>query len=298
MAPLADLYKVLGVPEDADAAAIKKAFRQKAKELHPDKHPGDKKAEDGFKELNQAYEILSDAEKRRRYDSMRRSPFQGQAQGPNPFGGAGQGGFAGGSISDLFEMFFGGGGPSPFGRPSAFDGFGGAAAQAGRDLETEVAVSFEDAALGRPVTFSLEGQDPLRLNLPPGAESGLRLRLAGQGGLGRGGARGDLYLTLKVRPSDRFKREGLDIVSTLRLNLGQALLGASVEAATLHGQLRLKVPAGSAPGTRLRLRGKGIQSAQGQGDHLVELALALPDDLDEAERQAIRAMAAKRGWEL
>jgi DnaJ-class molecular chaperone len=296
---VADLYKALGVAPDADAAAIKKAFRDLAKKHHPDTHPGDKASEERFKEISQAYEILSDPEKRRRYDAMRQSPFAGSAgrgPGPGAWGPEAGGGFDGGSVEDLFEMFFGAGG-SPFGG----GGFRQRRAPAkGADLESEVDVAFEDAALGRPVTVHLEGQvQPLRLNLPPGAESGLRLRLAGQGaGNGRGGPRGDLYLTLRVRPSQQYRREGLDVVGKLKVNLAQALLGASVEVQTLHGARRLKLQAGLPPGTRLRLAGQGIETDAGKGDHYVEVDVELPKELDAAESAAVEAMAKRRGWEL
>jgi curved DNA-binding protein len=290
MAKPADLYAVLGVPEDADADAIKKAFRDLAKKHHPDANPGNKKSEDRFKEASQAYEILSDPEKRRRYDAMRRSPFQGREPmeegGGDAFGGDAQ------SINDLFEMFFGGGGGGPFGGAR-----GPRRPQRGQDLESEVWVSMEDAALGRSVTVSLEGGQPLRLNLPAGAEDGLRLRLAGQGGAGPAG-NGDLYLTLRVRPSAHFKREGLDTVANLHLNLAQALLGATLTVLTLRGSVRMKVPPGSTPGTRLRIPGQGIEADGKKGDHYVVLGLDLPKDLDEAEQAQIQAMAKKRAWEL
>ena len=297
MAQVADLYKVLGVPEGADAAAIKKAFRDLAKKHHPDANPGDKKAEERFKELSQAYEILSDPEKRRRYDAMRHSPYGDGGAGADPFGGGGGGGAGpfggGGSIEDLFEMFFNRGGGGGFG--------GGARRRAprrGADLESEVEVGFDEAALGQPVTVHLQGQDqPLRLNLPAGAESGLRLRLAGQGEAGAAG-RGDLYLTLRVRPSDRFTREGLDIVGKRTVNLAQALLGATLTVPTLRGERRLKLQPGLAPGTRLRLGGLGIHAEGGPGDHYVELSLSLPADLDAAEQEQVRALAQRRSWEL
>lgn len=299
MSDVADLYKALGVAPDADAAAIKKAFRDLAKKHHPDTHPGDKASEERFKEISQAYEILSDPEKRRRYDAMRQSPFAGSAgrgPGQGAWGPEGGGGFDGGSVEDLFEMFFGAGG-SPFGGGGFRQRRGPAK---GADLESEVDVAFEDAALGRPVTVHLDGQvQPLRLNLPPGAESGLRLRLSGQGaGNGRGGPRGDLYLTLRVRPSQQYRREGLDVVGKLRVNLAQALLGSSVEVQTLHGARRLKLQPGLPPGTRLRLAGQGIESDAGKGDHYVEVDVELPKELDPAESAAVEAMAKRRGWEL
>jgi DnaJ-class molecular chaperone len=209
MATMADLYKALGVPEDADDAAIKKAFRRLAKDCHPDTHPGDKKAEERFKEISQAYEILSDAEKRRRYDAMRRSPFAGQggeAQGAWPGEGAG-------NINELFEMFFGRG-ASPFGRYARYG------------MEEE------------------------------------------------------------PQPQDRMVR--------LRLNLAQALIGTELLVKLGEDKLRLKVPPGSQPGTRLRLRGKGING----GDLYAEIQVELPGSLNAEEEAAVRAMAARRNWEL
>lgn len=304
MSAVADLYQVLGVPEDADADAIKKAYRSLAKKHHPDANPGDKKAEERFKEIGQAYEILSDPEKRRRYDSMRRSPFSGgRAPGGQPdLGGYGvpdgvdwQGSA---SIDDLFSMFFGQGGPGAGGPVDLRGAFRGAGAP-GQDLESEVWVSFEDAALGRPVTVQMQGQaQPLRLNLPPGAESGLRLRLAGQGAPNRRGRKGDLYLTLKVRPSDVFTRQGLDITGKLRVNLAQAVLGSKATAQTLRGGVRVTVPAGTQPGTRLRLAGQGIEAEGRKGDHFAEVEVQLPTNLSDEERAQWVSMAQRRGWEL
>ncbi len=288
MAAVADLYGVLGVPEGADADAIKKAYRELAKRYHPDANPGDAKAEERFKELGQAYEILSDPEKRRRYDAMRHAPAREAWGGTGESGSPWQGE---GSIEDLFSMFFGGQG-GPFGTASPMGAGNG-------DLESEVWVSFEDAALGRSVTVQWAGRDqPLRLNLPPGAESGLRLRLAGQGSARRRGRRGDLYLTLKVRPSDRFTRQGLDIIGPLDANLGQCLLGGRVAAPTLRGEARVRVPAGTQPGTRLRLAGQGIEAGGRRGDHYAEVRLQLPQDLDNGEKAAIRDMARRRGWQI
>jgi DnaJ-class molecular chaperone len=299
MSQVADLYQVLGVPEDAGSDAIKKAYRGLAKKFHPDANPNDKKAEERFKEIGQAYEILSDPEKRRRYDSMRRSPFGGAGREGGGFempeGAQWQGA---GSIDDLFSMFFGRGGQSAGG----FDlegGFSGPRAEPGGDLDSEVWVSFEDAALGRPVTVQRDDQSqPLRLNLPAGAESGLRMRLAGQGAARRRGRRGDLYLTLKVRPSDRFTRQGLDITGKVTVNLAQALLGTKTAAQTLRGEVRVSVPPGVQPGTRLRLAGQGIAAEGRKGDHFVEIDVRLPQGLDDEEKASIKAMAQRHGWEL
>jgi DnaJ-class molecular chaperone len=302
MSQVVDLYGVLGVPEGAGPDDIKKAYRSLAKRFHPDANPNDKKAEEKFKELGQAYEILSDPEKRRRYDAMRSNPYAGQARpeaGGWPGGAADGGAWAGaGSIDDLFSMFFGQG-ASTMGGFDVRGGFGGQAPDTGGDLDSEVWVGFEDAALGRPVTVHLEGRpQPLRLNLPPGAESGLRLRLAGQGALRRRGRRGDLFLTLKVRPSDRFTRQGLDVTSKVEVNLAQALLGSKAAAATLRGEVRVKVPASTQPGTRLRLAGQGIEADGRKGDHYVEVAVLLPQNLSDEEKASMEAMAQRRHWEF
>lgn len=211
MSKVADLYKALGLLEDADESAVKSAFRRLAKECHPDTHPGDKKAEERFKEISQAYEILSDPEKRRRYDAMRRSPFSQQESGAPQ--GAWRGG-GGGSVDELFEMFFGRG-ASPFG------GFGG----------------FE------------------RDDSPP-------------------------------PPQDR--------VVNLRLNLAQVLIGCELMVKLGAEKVRLRIPAGSQPGTRLRLKGKGLNG----GDLYADIQVELPTNLSPEEEAAVRAMAAKRGWEL
>ncbi len=289
---VADLYAALGVPESASAEEIKRAYRALAKRWHPDANPGDRGAEERFKQIGQAYEILSDPDKRRRYDALRRSPVPEPETGAPPWASSGGAAAWGGSASveDLFSMFFGSGeaGPGPFGVPDQ-----------GGDFDSEVWVSFEDAALGNPVTVRLEGRpQPLKLNLPPGAESGLRMRLAGQGAPRRRGRRGDLFLTLKVRPSERFSRRGLDIHGFVEVNLAQALLGARVQAPTLRGSARVGVPAGTQPGTLLRLAGQGIEAEGRRGDHFVEVRVKLPTDLDEPEKAAILGMARRRGWAL
>jgi len=297
MSTVADLYGVLGVPENAEADAIKKAYRNLAKRFHPDANPNDKKAEERFKEIGQAYEILSDTEKRRRYDSMRQTPYGNGRPGPGRSSGDSDNFDWQGSsnIDDLFSMFFGQG-ASPLG---GFPGAGGVGSDSGADLDSEVWVSFEDAALGRPVTVQMEGQaQPLRLNLPAGAESGLRLRLAGQGALRRRGRRGDLFLTLKVRPSERFTRQGLDIVGKISVNLAQALLGAKATVPTLRGGLRVSIPPFTQPSTRLRLAGQGVEAEGRKGDHLVEVEVRLPQELSAEEKTMLEAMARRHKWEL
>lgn len=288
---VADLYATLDVKPDASADEIKRAYRKLAKKYHPDAKPGDKAAEERFKGISQAYEILSDTEKRRRYDAMRQSPF-----GQTGHGGQGRGpqGFEGGSVEDLFSMFFGQGG-SPFGGEDD-GGLGGlfgrqrGRARRKRDTEVQLDVSLEDIAQGAALTFQPPGQaQALRLSIPKGAEDGARLRLADKGSEG-----GDLYVTLRQLPHPRFTRHGLDIESHEPVALTLALLGGSVDVQTLGGKLKVKVPAGMQPGTRLRLGGQGLDDGRRKGDHHVILDLQLPTDLDDAERDFFKGMAQRR----
>jgi DnaJ-class molecular chaperone len=313
MPPVADLYEVLGVKKDAGEADLKAAYRRLAKKFHPDANPNNKQAEEKFKEISQAYEILSDKQKRAQYDAMRSSPFGQAGAGPSrgraPFGAGSFGGgqpfeFRGGSIDDLFEMFFGGRGRptagarrgrSPFGFPG-FEEAGG-----GEDVSAEVEISFEQAVQGGPLVFTLAAPDggrrSLRVQVQPGAESGTRLRLKGEGYAPEGGGEpGDLYLTLKVRPHPKFSRSGLDISSSASINLAQALLGCELEAETVEGTVRARVPAGVQPGTRLRLAGRGIQAGGRHGDHYLEIQIEMPKDLTAREKELIRLLAEERGW--
>lgn len=316
MAQVADLYEVLGVKKSATEAELKSAYRKLAKKYHPDANPNNKPAEEKFKELSQAYEILSDKEKRAQYDNMRNSPYGGSpfggAQGrpsgrqTNPFGqaqGGFQGGFQGESIDDLFEMFFGrgrGGQGSPFGGAQG-NPFGGSQARpAGADSSAEVDISFDQAVRGGPLVITLpESGRQIRLQIPQGAESGTRLRIKGEGEASPyGGNPGDLYLTLKVRPHPRFSRQGLDITSSESINLAQAMLGCEMEVETVQGKMRTRVPPGTQPGTRLRLAGRGVVSAGKKGDHYVQLQVDIPKDLTPRETELVKQLAQERGWKL
>jgi DnaJ-class molecular chaperone len=303
MPPLADLYEVLGVKKDVSETELKSAYRKLAKKHHPDANPGNKQAEERFKEISQAYEILSDKEKRARYDAMRSSPFGGAQGRPGRQTRPGQGfgaqempfEFGGGSINDLFEMFFGGQGGRGRPRPWQME------EEQGQDVSAEAEVSFDQSVRGGPLTVSLAspegGRRSLRVQVPAGAESGTRLRVRGEGQASPyGGPKGDLYLTLKVLPHPKFSRQGLDILSKETVNLAQALLGCELEAETIHGRVRTRLAPGIQPGTRLRLAGRGIEQGGRKGDHYLEVAVELPKDLNPEEKALIQGLAKERGW--
>ena len=347
-ATVRDYYEILGVERDASAPQIKAAYRKLALQYHPDKNPGDAAAEAKFKEAAEAYSVLSDADKRARYDRFGREGLGG-ATGFDP------GAFT--DFSDILGDLFG------FG-----DLFGGArrtagGAAPGADLRYDLEISFEEAAFGatrevefrrlehcescqgtgaavgsRPVTckgcggrgqvrFSqgfftvartcpqcggegvriekpcpdcrgeglVERSRQLELRIPAGVDSGARLRITGEGEDGRrGGPRGDLYVLLRVAEHERFQRQGADVHAVEEIGYAQAVLGARLEVETLHGKSELEVPAGTRPGERFRLRGKGVDrlGASGRGDHWIEIAFAVPreSELSDEQRELLRKL--------
>ena len=294
-----DLYQQLGIARGASEAEIKKAYRSLAKQLHPDRNTDNPKAAERFAKVSQAYEILSDKDKRARYDRGEideegnpRMPFGGGFGGARPGrpgGGAGGGfeGFPGGfnaetaDLSDLFEGLFGatqtrrGGGG--FGRRSA-------PPPKGADVAYRLKVPFLDAAALKPQRVTLAGGKTIDLKLPKGLEDGAKIRLAGQGQGGPGGT-GDAIVAIEITPHPFFAREGNDIRLTLPVTLKEAVLGAKVRAPTPDGPVMLSVPKGSSSGKVLRLKGKGFTDKAGKrGDLKVMLAVDLPAD-DEALRQ-------------
>ncbi len=350
-----DYYETLGVPRDAGEADIKKAYRRLAREYHPDANKDDPNAAEKFKQINEAYEVLSDTEKRARYDRFGQAGTQG---------GAGQGGFGDfgfGGVNDIFDMFFG-------------RGMGGQARrhgpQRGADLRYDLELDLEEAAFGKetelnvprleacqtchgsgarpgtsPVTCNVcggrgqvqtyqntmlgrfatvrtcdrcggEGQvietpclechgigrvrrtRKIEVKIPPGVDTGHRLRLSGEGEAGeRGGPRGDLYVVVHVRPHRLFKRDGDDIYAEARIGVTQAALGAEVEIQTLDGPFKLKVPEGTQSGTEFRLRGKGVARLRGhgRGDQYTRMTVETPTKLTERERELLRELAGLRG---
>ena len=277
-----DLYSILGVPRTATADEIRKAYRKKAKELHPDLHPDDQAKADAFKEASAAFEILSDTEKRGKYD---RGEIDSDGN-PTGFGAAGGGGF-GGAYGGNYRDHTGGG--------ASFQGdpfedilagmFGGQrrrpGPRKGADLRYRVDISFEDAVQGAKRQMTMGDGKALNVSIPPGIETGQTLRLKSQGQpSASGGPPGDALLEVHVRPSKVWTRDGSDLRMTVPVPLKTAVLGGSVEVSTPQGSVTLKVPEGSNSGTVLRLRGKGVQFKDKPGHLYARLEIVLDDPKD------------------
>lgn len=298
-----DYYKLLGVSRDASQGDISKAFKKLARKCHPDLNPNDCKAEARFKDINEAYEVLRDPEKRKLYDSFGQNWQHGQNFQPPPgyenvrfhFGGAGGPGqgFDAGGFSDFFETLFGGAGGFGGG------GFGGGRRRParGQDVEAGLELTLEEAYSGGTKTLTLHEPDfssdgrpiqntkTLSVNIPAGVRDGARIRLAGQGGPGFGGAApGDLYLRVLIRPHSRFKLEDVNVVTDLHLAPWEAALGASVRVPTLDGAVDMTIPPGIGSGRKLRIRGKGLAGKAGRGDQLVRIMIETPKNLTDEER--------------
>jgi len=355
-----DYYEVLGVPRTADAEEIKKAYRKLAVKYHPDKNPGDKAAEEKFKELGEAYEALSDPQRRAAYDQYGHAAFD-----PRSRAGRGGGGFSGGGFHDPFDIFrevFGGG------SGSIFDEFFGnrndpTQPQRGDDLRYDLEITLEEAAHGceKEITvtkgercdachgsgseegakvrscptcggrgqvlssrgiFSIaqtcpacqgagrvvekpcracrgagvrEKNSKIKLNIPAGVDTGVRLRSSGNGDAGaRGGPPGDLYVVLRVKPHDVFHREGDDLLCEVPVPFPRAALGGEIEVPTLEGRATVKIPAGTQSGTIFRLKGRGLKNLQGygQGDLHVRVSVEVPTHLTSEQRRKLEEYAA------
>jgi DnaJ-class molecular chaperone len=295
-----DYYKTLGLSKGASAKEIKAAFRKLARKYHPDMNPGDAKAEARFKELNEANEVLSDPEKRKRYDELGAN-WKAYGGGPPPGWPGAQGGrvrvdvrdFGGGrGFSDFFETFFGGRGA---GQTIDFEDLlrgaqGRGGPQRGDDVEYEVDVSLEEVLHGATRSLSLgEGEKPrkVEVKIPPGIREGARLRVAGEGPPGPGGGgRGDLFLRVRIRPHATFTRDGDDLQVAVTVPLTTAVLGGEVSVPTLDGPLGIKVPAGSPAGRVFRLRGHGLpRQGDGRGDILAQLNVSQLHNLTPRERE-------------
>lgn len=349
-----DLYNTLGVDRGASASEIKKAFRKLAQKHHPDKAPDDKEAEEKFKEMNEAYEVLKDPEKKARYDRFGYAAVSGAAGGaPGPRGPAGPG-FGGDFqdfFGDLFSDFFGGQGRRR--RPGP---------EQGRDLRYDISVTFKEAAFGttkdikiprttlcgtcngskaKPGTgtescrecgghgqyrvqqglFSVtrschacqgegvvikspctdcrgrgivEVTSPLSINIPPGVDTGNRLRISGEGEAGiRGGPPGDLYIFIEVEAHPLFQRDGDDIICAVPISFPQAALGCEIEAPLIEGTTKIKIPKGTQNGKVLRIRGKGIASLRHgrRGDHIVVIKIETPTKLNTRQRELLNEFA-------
>ena len=316
-----DYYERLGVSRDADQKEIRKAFRRLARQVHPDVNPDDPQAEERFKELNEAYEVLSDPEKRRKYDQLGAEWQRYQQAGqPGDFdwsrwqAGAPEGTgprvnvrygtpedledlFGGSSpFSDFFTQIFGGmrgapQGAAARGAPSGYEYR--VPPQRGRDYEQEVEITLQEAYHGTTRLFEKDGAYPsdrrrLQVKIPAGARDGTRVRMSGEGAPSAGGGEaGDLYLRIKVMPDPRFEREGDDLRINIPVDLYTAILGGKVEVPTLDGAVRLTIPDGTQNGQRFRLRGKGmprLHHPEVHGDLFAEVSVQLPTTLTPQQK--------------
>ncbi len=311
-----DYYDILGVDRDAEQDEIKKAFRRKARKLHPDVNPNDPQAEERFKEINEAYEVLSDPEKRSKYDQLGSEWSRYQQTGGRPGGfDWGQWTSAGApgervhvrysSPEDLQDMF---GGESPFSDffSQIFGGMGRGAArgaraggpggyeyqprpQRGQDYEQEIEISLSEAYHGTSRIIQKEGGRRLEVNIPPGARTGTRVRVAGEGGGGAGGgAAGDIYLRVRVTPDPRFEREGDDLRVSVPVDLYTAVLGGEARVVTPGGDVMLTIPPETQNGRVFRLRGQGMPQLKNptqRGDLYAEVDVRLPSDLSPRQRE-------------
>jgi curved DNA-binding protein len=297
-----DYYKILGVPRNADAKEIKRAYRSLAVKHHPDKNPGDKQSEERFKEINEAYEVLGDASKRAKYDQLGASYQDWQRSG-----GAGgfdwsqwTGGAPGGmrvEVGDLDDLF--GGGFSDF-FTSIFGGMGrqpgaGRARQRSRDIEQPVRITLAEAYSGTTRTIRYNGRK-LEVKIPAGTHTGTRVRIPAGGHSGESSA-GDLYLVVEVEPDARYEQRGEDLYTDVGVDLYTAVLGGEVTVPTPGGSVVLTIPAGSQPGQTFRLTGRGMprlrQAAQ-HGDLYARLKVSLPQSLSAKERELFEQLVALR----
>ncbi len=295
-----DFYSVLGVAKAADADAIKKAYRKLARDLHPDKNPGNAAAEKRFKDVNRAYGALHDPAKRALYDEFGeealRDGFDAEkVRAYRSYQGGGFGGGGGQRGVNLEDLFGGAGGGGGGFDPSGTD-FGDLFGRRGRsrgpmkgqDLEQEITVEFETAVRGTTLQLRRQDGSEVQVRVPPGADEGSRVRIPGQGGMSpNNGPRGDLMLVIHVKPHEHFKREGDDLTIEVPITVSEAIKGAKVRVPTFEGPVSVKVPPGTQSGTMLRVRGKGVvRKGRTTGDLYVRFMIHVPVPNDEVNRLA------------
>ncbi|WP_460796039.1 DnaJ C-terminal domain-containing protein [Microbacterium sp. GXF0217] len=300
-----DFYKTLGVSKDVGDADLKKTYRKLARKYHPDSNPGDAAAEATFKEISEAYSVLSDAEQRKEYDEIRamgsgaRFTASGAGAGgfEDVFSRFGQRGQSSADFEDIFAMFNQGQGGSfgsgRFGQTSGgYRGFGGP--QRGADVTARTTLDFVTAAQGETITLQGEDGKPFKVKIPAGVADGQKIRLRGRGRPSPdGGESGDIVVSIAVRPHPVFTRDGLNLRITVPVTFTEAALGATIEVPTLGGDtVKLRVAPGTPSGRVLRVKGRGITSSKGTGDLLAELQVAVPSHLDDDARAALEAFAA------
>jgi len=278
-----DFYKILGVSKDVSDADLKKAYRKLAKDNHPDLHPGDAAAEARFKDISEAFDVLSDAEQRREYDAIR-------AMG----GGARfQAGGQGAGFEDVFSNLFGGGGFQGGGFPG-FGGFGGFGPQRGQDLSTTASINFIDSVNGTTVKLNLRSES-VSVKVPAGIQDGQKLKVKGKGQPSpNGGPAGDLVVTIKVKPHAVFTRDGDNIRISVPVTFSEATLGATIEVPVLGGEpVKLKVAPGTPNGRTLRVKGKGVQFGSRQGDLLATVEVMVPSHLPAKAKKLLEQFDAE-----
>lgn len=271
-----DFYKVLGVAKDVSEAELKKVYRKLSRQFHPDTNPGDAKAEARFKEISEAYSVLSDKDQRAEYDQMRAmgsgARFTG---GPTGFGG----GFQGGGFDDVFSNLFGGGG---FGGPRG--------PMRGQDMTTSTTIDFIDGVKGTTIKLQLRGgAEPTSIKIPAGVNDGQKIKIAGKGQMSpNGGPAGDLIITVTVKPHPVFTRDGNNIRVTVPVTFAEATLGATIQVPTLGGDpVKLKVSPGTPNGRVLRVKGRGVVTAKGEGDLLATVEIAVPSHISDKAKKAL-----------
>jgi molecular chaperone DnaJ len=297
-----DFYKVLGVDKNVSDADLKKTYRKLARKYHPDSNQGDAKAEATFKEVSEAYSVLSDPEQRKEYDQIRAMGSGARfTAGDQPGGfedvfsmfGQGRGGRQSPQdFDDIFSMFNqqqpGGFGSGRFGQPTGgFRGYGGP--QRGADVTARTTIDFITATKGETITLQGEDGKPFKVKIPAGVADGQKIRLRGRGRPSPdGGETGDIVVQVTVRPHPAFTREGLNLRVTVPVTFTEAALGATIEVPTLGGDpVKLRVAPGTPSGRVLRVKGRGVHSQKGTGDLLAEVQVAVPSHLDDAAREAL-----------
>ncbi len=304
-----DYYKILGVTKSASQEDIKKAYRKLAQKFHPDKNPGNGQAEERFKEVVEAYEVLKDPDKRKKYDTLGANWKQYQYAGAGDQGGfdwsrfgkqGGGGTFfyegnmddifgsKGGGFSDFFNAFFGN-----MGQGGRSSGSQGRSRAKGQDLKAEMEISIHEAYRGTSRIINAGG-GKFRITIKPGAYSGQELRIRGKGQPGiQGGGMGDIYIKIKVKPDPIYRREGNDLIMNARTDLYSAVLGGKIEVNTLAGKVHVPVPPGTQSGSKLRLKGKGmpVYGVSGTyGDLYVRLDITIPKNLNQQETELFKRL--------